>query len=359
MFRYPRFVGESIVEPEVHDVSIAHFILLPFDPELPGFPHLLFAAVVEQVVAMVHLGFDKPLLEVSMDDSCGLWRLVPRVECPCAVLIASGGEERPQSQSPVSRVYELVESRLLQPHGFQEFRAIFRRIERRNLRFDLSADHHGRGMFGLCYGPHGPDKIVLFADSILVHVADVDHRLEGDQVQVVDQFQFFLAEAEAPGGNTVTQYLTEFFQDRQHGGDLLRRFLVQARHLGSLLVAFVHRLEIGQSQFYVYGLYIAGRVDPVVDVDDIRILETADHMDQDSDLADRGQEAVSQPLALRGTRDQTGDINEFDCSRDNPFGGNQFDDPVEPLVRYADHADIRIDGAERIICRFGRCRGER
>src|SRR5262249_29553103 len=50
--------------------------------------------------------------------------------------------------------------------------------------------------------------------------------------------------------------------------------------------------------------------------------------------------------------DQSRDIHEFNRGRHHFFRMAQLREHVEPRIRYRDHADIRIDGAERIVRRL-------
>ena len=76
-------------------------------------------------------------------------------------------------------------------------------------------------------------------------------------------------------------------------------------------------------------------------------------------FADVGEEFVSQALALGRARDQTGNVDEFDRSRNEflRFGdGHQW---RQPHVRHLDDADVGLDGAKGIILRGDTGLGER
>ena len=86
------------------------------------------------------------------------------------------------------------------------------------------------------------------------------------------------------------------------------------------------------------------------------VFETPHHMRDRVDLADGGEELVAEAFALRGAADEARNVDEGQSRRDDLRGacdGRQF---VEPGIRHGDLADIRLDGAERIIRRLRRRR---
>jgi hypothetical protein len=93
---------------------------------------------------------------------------------------------------------------------------------------------------------------------------------------------------------------------------------------------------------------------------DVRVLETAQHVDDRVDLADVGEELVAQALPLRRATHQAGDVDEFQR------GGDDFDrladlgEHIQPRIGHADAADVRLDRAERVVRRLRRGgRGQR
>ena len=66
-----------------------------------------------------------------------------------------------------------------------------------------------------------------------------------------------------------------------------------------------------------------------------------------------GEKLVAESLSLAGPLDETGDVDELDGCRDDLFGSGEILQPGEPGVRDIHHADIRLDSAEREVCRLG------
>ena len=91
---------------------------------------------------------------------------------------------------------------------------------------------------------------------------------------------------------------------------------------------------------------------------DVRIVKTAYDMDDRIDLADIGEELVSQAFALACTAYKTGDIDEFDDGRCIFLRVIHLGQFVQTAVRDRYDADVRLNGAERIVCGFCACFGD-
>ena len=89
---------------------------------------------------------------------------------------------------------------------------------------------------------------------------------------------------------------------------------------------------------------------------DVVVLETAQHMDDGVDLADVGEELVAQAFALRCAAHEAGDVDEGQPRRDDLRRLADRGELVEPRIGHRDLADIRLDGAERIVRRLRRRR---
>ena len=76
-------------------------------------------------------------------------------------------------------------------------------------------------------------------------------------------------------------------------------------------------------------------------------------------LADRGQEAVAEPLALGRAANQAGDVVELDRLVEHLRGADGRRDPVEPVVGYGDDRDVGLDRRERVVAGFGAATGQR
>ena len=88
-------------------------------------------------------------------------------------------------------------------------------------------------------------------------------------------------------------------------------------------------------------------------MNDIRVVEATDDMDDGVNFSDMRKELVAQALASRRAFDKSRYINKFDICGRGFFRRIHFGQNVEPLVGNADDAYIRFDRAESIVCRFG------
>ncbi|OIQ67242.1 hypothetical protein GALL_511810 [mine drainage metagenome] len=87
---------------------------------------------------------------------------------------------------------------------------------------------------------------------------------------------------------------------------------------------------------------------------DVGILKAAHHMGNRINLADGGEKLVAEALALRGAAHEARDIDEGQPCRNDLRGFGSCRQLVEPRIRYRYLADVRLDGAERIVRRLRR-----
>ena len=73
-------------------------------------------------------------------------------------------------------------------------------------------------------------------------------------------------------------------------------------------------------------------------------------------FADVGEKLVAEALALRGAAHQAGDVDEGQPRRNDLLGAGDPGERRQARIRHRDVADIRLDGAERIIGRLRRRR---
>ena len=67
-------------------------------------------------------------------------------------------------------------------------------------------------------------------------------------------------------------------------------------------------------------------------------------------FADVTEKLVAQAFARARAFDQASNVDELDCGWNNFLGARELGKHVEARIRNADHAEIRIDGAKRIVC---------
>ncbi len=128
------------------------------------------------------------------------------------------------------------------------------------------------------------------------------------------------------------------------------------RYAGERLV---HGRQIGQRQFGIDGFDVGKRIDFAGDVHHVVVGETAHHMHDRIGLTDVGKELVAQTFAFRGAGHQTGNVHEFHDRRNHLLRLGDGRKLRQPGIRHFDDADVRLDGAERIVFRRDSGLGQR
>src|SRR5205085_10072234 len=120
--------------------------------------------------------------------------------------------------------------------------------------------------------------------------------------------------------------------------------------------ALGQRVEVREQQLGLDDLDVARWIDRVLDVHDIRILEAADDVEDRIRLANVRQELVAETLAFRCAANEAGDIDDLYVGVNLLLALGEVRQLVETAIDERHDADVRLDGAERII-RAGRPRG--
>ncbi|MNS36907.1 hypothetical protein D3C72_691070 [compost metagenome] len=76
-------------------------------------------------------------------------------------------------------------------------------------------------------------------------------------------------------------------------------------------------------------------------------------------FTDVSKELVTKTFPLACAAHKPGDIYEFKRRRHGAVRHHELSQLVEPLVRHFHYADVRVDGAERIVRGFGTCLRDR
>ncbi len=109
------------------------------------------------------------------------------------------------------------------------------------------------------------------------------------------------------------------------------------------------RFQIGQREFGVDRFDVVDRVDRARHMRHVVVLEAADDVRDRVGLADVRQELVAEALALRGAGHQPGDIDELHGRRNDFLRLGDVRQRLQARIGHLDHADVRLDRAERIV----------
>ena len=165
----------------------------------------------------------------------------------------------------------------------------------------------------------------------------------------------------AVGGFVVARW-SAFAQEGKDGlGDFDHRrriFIAALGFFGVGVDAFFERFEIGDGEFELDDFGIAQGVDAAFDMGNIAVLEAAQHIHHGIHFADMGEEFVAEAFALARAAHEARDIDKFKLVGDDHRRFGDFGELGLARVRHRNAADIRLDGAERIVRRFRRLLGE-
>ena len=230
-----------------------------------------------------------------------------------------------------------------------------------NILFELCADrqdHCALRVRDSLYSLEALIFLVVAGKAFLVHVGRIDDLLCGQQVALVYDAVDILVLAEAlkgAGGLALLEMCLELFQNVY----VEQQLLVCLGRLARALQTAFQMLDVRKNELEIDGLDVARRIDRALDVNDVLVVEAADNVYDCVDFADMGQELVAQTLALACAADQTGDVYELYDSRGGFLRVIQIGQRLKTLIRYRYHADVRVDGAERVVRALRACLRDR
>ena len=340
--RFAALPGRPLhVEAELDDVAVGHDVVLALHADLAGLLGLLHRAELHQVVEGDDLGLDEAALEVGVDDAGRLGRGRALADRPGAGLLGPGGEVGLQAEGVEADPGEYVEAGLVDAHLGQHRAGLVVVAELDQLGLELRVEEDRLG---------GRDELLhlrlelLVGQLVGVAVEDVDERLGRQQRQLADQRAVDLRGDDRRTGLEGGQGLTR-------GVEVGVQRLVAARLLLQPRDRLLDGLQVGEDQLGLDGRDVGGGVDLAVDVGDVLVAEHPGHLADRRGLADVGEELVAQALALRGTGDDAGDVDELDGRGQHLGAAEHLRELRQPVVGYADDADVGLDRRERVVRR--------
>ena len=90
-------------------------------------------------------------------------------------------------------------------------------------------------------------------------------------------------------------------------------------------------------------------------MDYIGIFKAADYMNDCIHLTDICKELISKTFSLGCSLYKSCNIYEFDHSRCHFFRMIKISQKLQSLIRHCNNTYIRVNGTERIVCRFCPC----
>ena len=189
-------------------------------------------------------------------------------------------------------------------------------------------------------------QIGVAAEVGLGDVGDEEHRLHRDEVQLAKGALLLVREVDGAQRRAFVDRLRRF---RQRVGHRLRVLLADARQTADAVEPFGDRVEVGEHQLRLDDLDVALRIDRRLDVDDVRIVEAADDVQDRVGLADVGEELVAEPFPFARAANEAGDVDDLQVGVDRLLALSERGELVEPRIDDRHDADVRLDRAERIV----------
>ncbi len=214
--------------------------------------------------------------------------------------------------------------------------------------------------FGLGVRAQRADELVAggAGELLLGDVGDVEDLLERQQAHVAQQRLRFGVQALGARRLALVEPGFELLAELEDDLLLLDRAGALERLLGAL-DPLVDGLEILEAELGVDRADVGHRIDAPFDVDDVVVLEAAHDVRDGVGLADVGEELIAEAFALGGAADEAGDVDEVHRRGDDRLRLVELHQRVEPRVGHRHHADVRLDGAERIVGHGGARRRQR
>ncbi len=273
---------------------------------------------------------------------------------PCACLFRAHRKEGQKIKQLVAFADDAREAGFRKTKTFKEFFLVFSTVKQGNFRLNRSRNHHRTCTLCLGHGGNLGRKFVTFRRTVFIDVANIKDRLAGQKLQHTERLGFvFAVNFDHAGRLAFTQHFKRALDQihRQLGVLVVRtRLFLQTRD------TFFQAFHVGQHQFGFDGFRITDRIDRVIDMGDVVIFKTAQHVNDGVGFTNVGKELVAKALALRRTTHQTGNINKFQLGRNDVCRICDCRNLVKALVRNADTTGIGLNRAEREVCCLGCCR---
>jgi hypothetical protein len=129
----------------------------------------------------------------------------------------------------------------------------------------------------------------------------------------------------------------------------LQRLSTASGLLLQALEGLLDELDILDSQLFTDDNEITDGINVTLDVNDFRIIEASDDLEDGIDSTDVRQERVTKTSTSRGTASQTSNIIDGQVGRNLRLGLVVLAEPVESLIGNDDLGLLRVDGGIRKV----------
>ena len=132
----------------------------------------------------------------------------------------------------------------------------------------------------------------------------------------------------------------------------MKELLISLGRFHRFVDAALDHLHIRKDELHIDDINITPRIGSALDMDDIFIIKTAHHVDDCIRRPDVAEEFVAKAFALACPFYESGNVHKFNDCIGHLFGVIQPREKIYPLIRNRNHAHIRLNGAERKVCRL-------
>mmetsp|Transcript_34505 Transcript_34505/g.76655 ORF Transcript_34505/g.76655 Transcript_34505/m.76655 type:complete len:390 (-) Transcript_34505:245-1414(-) len=342
------------VEPEEHDVSLLHNVLLTLQPQcavLLG-PHI---PVVLHVVIERHcLSPNEALLKVGVDHPSGLGGGHAGADGPSAGLLLTTCEVCAEAQSAVCGLNQVGQPPVCHSQHLQPLSSLLLGHVAQ-LSLHLGRHHHHLAVLLLGLLPQSLHVLVvgsLVGQVTLRHVCGKDHGLEGEQPQALDAGRLVLVEGHATGRLARLQGSHNPVECALlHLGLLL--LLLGLLALLQPLHPLLNLSQVSQGQLQVDDVNIIQGVNLAGHVNDVVVLEAAHYLADGVCLADVCEELVAQALTLTGSAHQASNVNKLHSGGHQLLRLGDGAQHLETRVWHRDNALVGLNRTEWKVCGLG------
>ncbi len=304
------------------------------------------AARRDQVFPRDDLGADEALLDLGVDLARRLPGGRPRPHAARHRFLAG---VRSEEDDQVEQVEGAVDDALQPGLGDPELGPHLRGLgvlELAELRLDPRGDRDRDRVGGpRVLGDRGRDLVLS-----LVHVSDVEDRLRRQRRELARGVRRRLRHGHVAHRPARRKRLDHALEPLALGDRLL---VLRARLPRHSLQAPLGLLEICRDQLGLDQLDVVARVHPSLGVRNAAARVTADDVADRVGLADRGEEPVAEPLALRGPAHEARDVVELDRLGHRLARADGRSDALEPRIGDRHDRDVGVDGGERVVAGLG------
>ena len=192
----------------------------------------------------------------------------------------------------------------------------------------------------------------VICQIIFTYICGIYHRFPCKKI-VCSHPSFFILTLKFHSDRHVTIF--EMFLDFLKEIKLFGSFLIHTCSLGYFCNSSFKNFDIRENQLKIDRFDISKRINASVYMDDIWIFEAAYYMYDCIYFTDICKELVAEAFTLGCTLYQTCDINKFDNSRCHLLRVVKIPEQFQSFIRNSNHADVRVDGTERVVCGFCAC----